>query len=221
MTPCVTPKTVVTTTRSINDPSDVSGLDNNPTEVKHLGLRASQSELKKPRGWEVKHPRPRCTTESSCPWFSSSWMTDVFDFLARTVRSIFMVEPKITVHNSQSVQYAVYFHTTSTNKTFSISLCFVPAHFGACRHAGPQSNHHYIQSDLPAEPWSLSAVQKQLRYTMTMKQWLISQKAPPQRPYQQLNETFSVILFVSFEKRKRCSWCNRGEAQDSGDGVHC
>ena len=42
--------TAITTARSTNEPSNINGLDNDPIEVKYLGLPTSQLELKKPLG---------------------------------------------------------------------------------------------------------------------------------------------------------------------------
>lgn len=56
--------TDVTTAINTNEPSDVNGFDNDPTQVKYLGLPTSQSELKKPlMGGETQE----LTTKSGYP----------------------------------------------------------------------------------------------------------------------------------------------------------
>ena len=46
----VTQTTVVTIARSTDDPSDINDLDNDSTEVIHLGFPINQPELRKPLG---------------------------------------------------------------------------------------------------------------------------------------------------------------------------
>ena len=122
--PIMTLLTVVTTTRGTDEPSGVNDVDNDPIEVKYLGLPTSQLELKKPLGWEVKCLQVP-TTKSSCPRFSPPWitMTWMTDNLYRQPYICYLVVFKVAISG--------YFVTNATDKE-QASVSIAPKEDSLC-----------------------------------------------------------------------------------------